>query len=315
MVLTFIIAFLICRYKIPQIFGKYDLKDDKKKRARKDLFSYSWPLLFFGIISSLFYWIDSFAIGYFKGAFEVGLYNAAVPIAALLYFSSNIFIQMFFPLITKEFAKKNFILIGELSKQVTKWIFIINLPILIIMILFPGAILNILFGQEYMIAKEALRFLAIGAFISSTLFISNNILSMLGKSKLILVDIIISSIFNVLLNVLLVPKYGIEGAAFSTMISYIILSLLFFLQAKYYSSIIPFRRKILRILIIAAIPAIVLYYSRSILPYNIPMLILEGLMFCFLYILLILITGCLDKNDLMIINLLKSKLVRNKPSS
>jgi len=309
MIITFIVAFWICKYKLPQIFRRYRLNQSKKLKIRKELFSYSWPLLFFGILSYLFYGIDSFVIGYFKGSFEVGLYNAAVPIAALLYFASNIFIQMFFPLITKEFARKNFEIIGEMSKQVTKWIFILNLPLLILMIFFPGAILNILFGQEYMVAKDALRFLSIGAFIFSVLIISNNLLYMLGKSKLILTDIIASTILNVILNILLVPKYGINGAAFATMISYIILSLLFLLQAGYYASIIPFRRKILRIILVTIVPVILVYYSRFILPYNLSMLFLEGFLFVLLYFLLILVTGCLDKNDLMILQMLRRKFI------
>ena len=68
-------AFFVCKYKIPKIFGKFKLKKVVKLNIRKQFISYSWPLMFSHIILSIFYWIDSFSIGYFLDVSQVGFYN------------------------------------------------------------------------------------------------------------------------------------------------------------------------------------------------------------------------------------------------
>lgn len=306
---TLIGPYLYCKYKLPVIFEKYKMEEKEKNKVTKDLISYSWPIMFLSTLTIIFYWADSFIIGYFKSISDVGIYNAAVPIAMLLGFFPELFMQLFFPLTTKEFSRKRMNVVEELSKQTAKWIFILNLPVFILIILFPGVIINILFGAEYITAVNSLRFLVIGSFFSSIFIISNSLISILGKSKLILTDMLITFTINLFLNILLVPVYGINGAAFSTMISVIILNLLFFFQAKKYSSIIPLKRKMIGIFLIGIISGILLYFIKQFVIINLFTLTLLGLSFVLFYFLLIIITGCLDKNDLMIIKAVKKKII------
>jgi stage V sporulation protein B len=303
-----IVGYLICRYKVPQVFEKSMLSSGKKKSITKEIIHYSLPFMPFSIMSILLYWIDSFSIGFFKDAAAVGLYNAAVPIAMLLSFVPELFTQLFFPLINKEFSRKNFRLIGELSRQVGKWILLLNLPIFILMIIFPGTLINVLFGQEYLVAIDALRLLAIGAFISSIFVVSNNLVSMAGKSKLFFANIVAASILNIVLNYFLVPIYGITGAAFATMIASILLSLLFFIEAKYYTAIVPFRGSMLKILAVSLIPTILVIFLRKLIPINLLTLILMGIFFVVVYLGLIILTRCFDANDMMIWAAIKRKI-------
>ncbi len=318
-----VFAYLVCRYSLPYLFGHYNLSKKARADIYKELFSYSWPVIFLGVIGIIFYWIDSIFLGYYKSAFNVGLYNAAVPIAVLLSFVPDLFIQLFFPLITREYSKTNIDVIKELSKQVGKWIFIINLPVFILIILFPGAAINILFGQEYLSAGNSLRILSIGIFFSSLFLISSQLISMIGKSKLVLFNMVLASLLNIVLNSVFIPmdnilfienSQGINGAALATTISMIFLYLLFIFQAKHYLSILPMRRKMINILLIAIIPTVILVYLRNFVRVNIISISILSLLFFLIYILLIIITKSLDSNDLMIIKSIISKFYnfRNK---
>ncbi|MBS3078643.1 flippase [Candidatus Pacearchaeota archaeon] len=315
--IVFLSAYFYCKFKFPEIFKKSNL-GEKGKKLFKNLFSYSWSIMFFGVVSSLFYWIDSFLIGYFKGVREVGFYNAALPIAAILTLSSEIFIQLFFPLVTKYYSQKKLSLIEDLSKQVGKWVWIINLPMLVLIILFPGVFINILFGPEYLVAENALRFLSISCLFFSLFSISNNLLLMIGKSKLILFDIILASVINLVLNLILIPmktigfidnSYGITGAAIATMISVIIFNILLVLQVRHYISIIPFKRDMIKIFIVTMILVIPVYIISKVISVNLFILLIIGITFAIAYIILILFTGCFDKNDFMIFNSIKRKLL------
>ena len=185
----------------------------------REMFSYSWPFIFYGVIISIFFWTDSFMIGIFKTVEYVGFYNAAVPIAELLFLPFSLFVQLFFPLVTKEFSKGNMETVKQLSQQVGKWIFMLVMPIFVLFIIFPGVFINIFFGEQYLVAENALRFLSIGVLFSTLFGVSRELLSMKGKSKLILIDMVLAAVINILLNLILIPLYGISGAGFATMLS------------------------------------------------------------------------------------------------
>lgn len=314
-----IASYLICKYKISELFVKSELSQKDKITVKKSFLSYSFPLLFLGVVSMLFYWTDSFFLGYFKGVESVGLYNAAVPIALLLSIMPELFMQLFFPMINRYYSNKNYELIKQLSKQLGKWIFIVNLPIFILIFVFPGAAINILFGSQYLMAQNALRILIFGSFIISIATISNNLLSMAGKSKLVLFDIMLASIINIVLNTILIPmpsilgmgnSLGINGAAIATALSIIFLNILFFFQAKKHLGIMPLRNKMINIFIIGIITATILFYFRTVFPsQNILLVVLLALGFLAVYAFLILLSKSLDDNDWSIISTIWRKLL------
>jgi len=304
----FIVSYFICKIKIFKFFKKEKISKEVQRKTSHSLYSYSWPLMFLTIISMVLYWIDSFAIGYFRGASEVGIYNVATSIALLFNILPQIFIQLFFPLITREFANKNIILIKRLSKQLGKWIFILNFPLLVLLILFPGEIINILFGSEFILAKTSLIILSIGIFISSIFKISTYLILTKEKSKIVFMNLLIVSIINLLLNLTLVPKYGITGAAFSTMISQILISTFLLFETKFYFSIVPLKKEIFKILLGSLVPIFILLSIKKYFPLNWISFILQAIFFFLAYFLLALLFKGLDKSDLMILNLFKSKI-------
>lgn len=272
-------------------------RKDKNKKIMSEVFSYSWPLFLFGVVGSLVFWVDNFAIGFLKDAYWVGIYNSAVPIAAFLAITGEVFMQLFFPMITKEISKNNLHVSTELSKQVTKWIFAINLPLTALIILFPGTFINFFWGAEYLVAENSLIFLAIGNLIFSLSIVSSNILSSIGKSKILLVNLGIISISDLILNFILIPKYGIEGAAFSTMISLTIWSTLLILEARHFSKIFPFRRKMMNVLLSAGIATIFLIPLTKYFKFGVFGLVLFAIFYAAIYFGMLLLTKSLDEND------------------
>lgn len=313
--LTMIVSFSFAKFKLKQIFGSYNRSKDYSS-LRSEIFHYSWPIMFSSVISLLFYWIDSFSLGFYKSATEVGFYNAAVPIAMLLGFVPELFMQLFFPMINREYASKNHKLIEQLSKQVTKWIFMAILPIFILIFFFPGAALNILFGSQYIVAQDALRILLAGAFISAIFAVCSNLISMIGKSKLIMFNLIIASMLNLILNTFLVPAHsllgldnssGMIGAALATFISIVLFNTLFLFQMKKYLKFMPLRRSMIPILLISLIPTIILFYLRKSFEMNLLAIILIAALFFGLYGLLLIVFKLLDVNDWMIIRAILRK--------
>jgi O-antigen/teichoic acid export membrane protein len=309
-ILLLVFLYAVFKYFISPTLIRKALPNKSREQITRELYSYSWPLMFYGVIGNILYWIDSFTIGYFSNAAQVGLYNVAVPIAALLGFGPELFMQLFLPLISKHYATKKYGVIKETSKQVGKWILMVNLPLLVFMLLFPGVIINLLFGSQYLEAVTALRILAVGSFLTALLVVPNNLLNMAGKSKIILYNTLIIGVVDTIGNILLVPVFGINGAAITTSFSFLLSGIIVTLQTRKYLGIIPIRREVIKIFLVVILPTGIILIARSFLEINLITVILLGTLFAILYASLLILTKCLDTNDWLIINSILAKIKR-----
>ena len=93
-------------------------------------------------------------------------------------------------------------------------------PKSLILFIFSGPALS-LFGEGYVFAKQALWFLLAGQFFAALCGPGAIYLNMTGKQKKLNIILILGLVINVILNLALIPVYGIEGAAAATLISMI----------------------------------------------------------------------------------------------
>jgi len=94
----------------------------------------------------------------------------------------------------------------------------------------------------------ALRFLGIGIFFNSFTIIAQSLLAMAGQSKIIFQNSIIFSASIIILDLILIPLYGINGAAFSSMMSSFVLTSLMFFYVKKFLPLHIFTKDFLKII-------------------------------------------------------------------
>ena len=123
-----------------------------------------------------------------------------------------------------------------------------------------------------------------------------------------MINTIITGAINTILNIILIPKYGITGAAVATSITYVFLGILLISEAKHYIKIIPIKRSFPAIVIISLIPIGLLLLARSFVDINVFSLLTLGIFFGLVYLFLIFILGFLDGEDLMILSAIKNKI-------
>lgn len=297
MVMTCIAAYLAVRYAMAPLLAKTKLKKKGQSRVLREVFAYAWPIVFLSAVYTIFNWTDSVVIGYFMTAADVGIYNAAFTLIALFGIAPELFKQFFFPYIVMKYSQKNMPLIQELSQQVGKWIFALNLPLFLFMAVFPGAVLNILFGSEYLMATDVLRILALGGLLASFNTLLTNLLSMQEKSRLIMIDTLCISGLDLILNVLFVPRYGLYGAAASTTFSLALLGGVMLLQVRASTGIVPFRRKMWNIAFASLFPTLGLLALKEFFAPSVSALVIAGVAFVLAYFSLIVVFGALDSHD------------------
>ncbi len=304
-----IAAYIVVRRVMPGILKRSTLDHAGKQKVRREVLAYSWPVVFLTAAYTVFNWTDSAVIGYFMTATDVGIYNAAFTLISLFGIAPELFKQFFFPFIVREYSRKNIELIRQLSQQVGKWIYILNLPLFLFMAAFPGAVINILFGPDYLTATDVLRILALGGILASFNTLLMNLLSMQGKSRTIMVDTLIVSALDLLLNIILVPRYGLYGAAISTAFSLALLGGVMLIQVWHSTAIVPFRRKIGSVTLAAILPTLGLLFIKYAYAPSLLVLAGTGIAFVALYVSLIFAWGALDAHDWDILRYARQKLM------
>ena len=229
----------------------------KPKYNTKELFNYSYPLFLSGMIGTFLGWTDTAFIGYFMDQSTVGLYNAAYPTALILTIPVQAFgmlaLTSFSELGAKGLSK------DESLKTLTRWVFALTFPGFLIMTLYSEELLTLLFGSEYATAGLALSIVAFGTMFSSALGKIGDILKSAGKTKILFYNTTINLFLNVGLNILLIPMYGIVGAAIATASSTVVMNIILGLEAWKYENVQPFSRNMLKT-IFSGLSAITITY-------------------------------------------------------
>lgn len=275
----------------------------------KELLFYSMPLLLTGVLSFILDWTDTLMIGYFKTTSEVGIYNAAGPTAALMFVFSGALISLFLPIMTQFYSKKKIKEMKKVYNVVSRWIFLINLPVFLLMAIFSKQILRVVFGQAYTPAALSLVLLSFGYLIYSLSSTSNIMLCSIKKTKTIFIITLVYAGINILMNYILIPIYGINGAAIATSASFLVGSLLFFLFNYRFTRLQPFKLSYLKPLASALISISVVYFTAKTLFEVMPLygFVLMFLLFFAIYLLLLILFKSFEKEDMAMLKIIFGK--------
>lgn len=181
----------------------------------KGIFRIALPLILASSVLYLKGWIDTIYIGIFMTEKEVGIYNVAQKLANLtvipLVTINTIAAPKFAENILSKYELK------RVLRKTTKLIFIFATPILVCLILFSGMLLKV-FGPEFIEAETVLVIVAVAAFVNAIFGSFGYLLQMTGHHVAFQNSIIFLILLSILLNYLLIPVYGLEGAAVTTII-------------------------------------------------------------------------------------------------
>ncbi len=274
----------------------------------KKLLNFSWPLLFVQFFSLTNLWIDTVMLGYFRTSQEVGIYSAAQRTAflgALLIFSFN---TIFAPVISDLYANRRFCELSNYFKAVAKWTFTFNFPLFLIMIFFAESILNI-FGSEFVPGATSLIILSIGWLVLSSTGSVSQIITMSGRSKLSLINASSVLVINILLNSLLIPQYGVTGAALATAISVGFGGTIALLEVSVILRIHPYRLNFFKPLIAGCMSFGILFILERYMLRNSNFIFFIALVLIFIlvYSYMLFLFG-IDEEDRIILERLKRRL-------
>lgn len=189
------------------------------KGVTSQLIKDSWPLILSGIVIAVYMKIDQVMIKQMLNDQEVGYYAAAVRISEAWYFIPVAISTSLFTAIVNAKKISEALYLNRLQKlyDILAWMAIgIAIPVTI----FSDLIVKLLLGSEYLSSAKVLTvhiWAGVAVFLgvaSSQYLITENL------TKMSFYRTFIGMILNVILNFILIPKFGIIGSAVATLISY-----------------------------------------------------------------------------------------------
>ncbi len=220
-IVTLVETFLIAAgfnivYRINhQLILKWHFVNLRAKQLLKD----SWPLILSGLVIAIYVKIDQVIIKNMMTDKDVGYYAAAVRIAEAWYFIPTAISTSVFPAIINAKKVSEKLYLSRLQKlyDILAWVAIcISIPITI----FSKDIIKFLLGPDFIQSASVLTIyiwagVAVFLGVASSQYLINE-----NLTKISFLRTFIGMVFNVILNLILIPKMGIIGSALATLISY-----------------------------------------------------------------------------------------------
>ncbi len=224
----------------------------KFSEPTKQLIRYSFPLLISATLINLMTWTDTIILGYFKSTEVVGIYSAVYPLVGFLTMIINSMGFVYIPVTSKLWGEKKTHLIGPIYQIMTKWCFMLTFPIFALMFLYPEFILTKLYGAQYASGALVLRILSLGFVTNSYLGFRYHTIIASGDSDFLMKCSVASAGINALLNFMLVPQFGMVGAATASAVSFASIEVLMSLRLWKKQNMHPFTPMYRKLTIICA---------------------------------------------------------------
>lgn len=197
----------------------YSEKTFENINIKNQIISYSFPLWFISLGFLLLTEVDTFMLGILSTPSETGYYNIAKQLITKLPEITLALSAGVLPI----FAKINMENKSLMQKKLNFLLginFVIFIFLIIILFFISPYLIRTLFGSEYLASVMPLRILLPFVFFYSFSVLLSGFLDYVGKAKKRAINLSLTMILNVVLNIFLIPKFGANGAAVATLISY-----------------------------------------------------------------------------------------------
>jgi O-antigen/teichoic acid export membrane protein len=231
--------------------------------SSRQLIEFSVEACLVSVFVMLTVWVDRLMVGYFRPAAEVGLYQAASQISLLFTLVLGSFGMIFAPLVAQIHALKERRRLAELYRVSTKWGLYVTTPAFLVILFVPRQVIASTFGSEYASAWLPLVLLTLGQQVNAATGSVGLLLIMSGHQRIWLAVSGGGFVLNIVLNALLIPRWGLVGAAAATAVSIASLFTVGLLLARSLLRIWPYDRRYLKLGLATLATAILLALLRA----------------------------------------------------
>ena len=267
-VLSFLCSTILAFYFAKQLFGHQQESNEPAIISFHRIIRFSLPTAFTGVFLALTIWIDRLFIAYFQPIADVGIYQAVSQSSVLFAIILSAFNAIFSPMIAELYEQKQSSRLRKLYMINTKWGLYCSIPFLLSICFASREILIVLFGSEFANGQYPMLLLAIGQFVNLATGAVGYLLIMTGNQNHWFMLTVVAFLLNIGLNFILIPSFGMVGAAIATSISTSTLFIVGILQVRWKLSLWPYDWRYTKGLVAASVTTLLLIVHRFTLDYS-----------------------------------------------
>lgn len=231
----------------------------KKVNNLKSILKYSFLIIIAGLIATQLLDIDKVMLAKYLHIKNVAYYNVAVFIAAVIAVPQRAMHQILLPLTAKYLNEKKMDRLTDLYKRSSLNLFVVGGLIFLLIVLNINQLYFII-ADEYRVGLYIVILISISKLYDSLLGSNNAILFNSDYYRVVLIIGVLVVGLMVLLNVILIPIYGLNGAAIATLIAVFLYNTakLFFVYKAF--KILPFTKETTKIGLVILVTALAGYF-------------------------------------------------------
>ena len=224
--------------------------------------SFSATVLGMGLLNFLAGQSDKVFIGFYMNARELGIYAVAAAVVAYIPIALQSVNQIFASTIADLHTRGEGQLLGRLYQTLTRWVLAFSLPLAIVMMVFARPLMRI-FGAGFEAGWLVLIIGAVGQLVNCGVGSVGYLLLMSGNERRLIKVQVVGAVVTVVLSLVLIPQWGIVGAAVASAVTNILINVWNLAQLHRVMGFLPYNRSSLRVLLPTTACAILVLFSKA----------------------------------------------------
>lgn len=264
-----------------------------------ETYTYSLPVAMAALSGELLMYTDYLMLGVFVAPDRIGIYKAAFSTAVLITFAL-VSISSIFPSIASELYHSNEMdALDDLYTVITKWVTYLTAFAMLFFFVFSGEILQI-FGEGYTQAKTVLIIVVIGQAINNFVGPAGYLLLMSDNERIDMMNNVVASVVNVVLNFVLIQEFGILGAAIATSFSLSLLSAIRLIEVRVLLDVWPYSGEYVRGLVPLGVALVAMLLGNELGIPPLPRMLVTGSFAGIAFLLTAIVVAYTEKDRLLV---------------
>lgn len=213
-----ILAYAFTIYKLRFVMPRFRADFSFWWKAIKE----SWPMGGMAFCGVLYFRIDTVMLSMIKGEIAVGLYNAAYKLLEMAIFIPLIVVTAVFPLLSKRY-KNSAESYADILGKIVKYLIYFIIPIACIVTLVSKPMIGIIYGNMFLASANVLQILIWAAVLMYITIILMAAFRAINRQAFSFKLVVLTVIVNIVLNMVMIPRYSFIGAALTTVFSEVFL--------------------------------------------------------------------------------------------
>jgi len=187
------------------------------KKLIKSIIQAAWPMAAGGLVGAFMSNVDILMLGWWRTASEIGFYSVGQKIVGMLYIIGGLIPTAIYPAISRIIQENNKERISSVISKTMIMVLLMAIPLSIGGVILADQIIKLVFGANYLNSIPVFRIMILSLMFIYSLSVFNIVILGFNKQAKLFWYAIVATLTNIILNAVLIPHYGISGAAVATL--------------------------------------------------------------------------------------------------